>query len=191
MSERRIAGVLLAAGAGTRFGGGKLLATLADGTPIGVRAATNLATVLPDTIAVVRPGDSALADALGAAGIRVTSCPDADTGMGASLAHGVKEAGEAIGYVIALADMPWIGRATIQCIAEALATGASIVVPRHRGQRGHPVGFGAAHRRALLALTGDAGARSLLAAATDISWLDVEDPGTLQDVDVPADLSRT
>ena len=187
----RIAGILLAAGSGSRFGGGKLLAALPDGTPIGVRSAANLVAVLPETIAVVRPGDAALASALAAAGVRVSVCPGADTGMGASLAHGVAEAGGADGYVIALADMPWIGATTIQAVADALRHGAAIVVPRHRGQRGHPVGFGAVHRAALLALTGDAGARSLLATATDVWWLDVDDPGTLRDIDVPADLDRS
>jgi molybdenum cofactor cytidylyltransferase len=186
----RIAGILLAAGSGSRFGGDKLLAPLPDGTPIGVRSASNLAAVLPDTIAVVRPGDAALGRALAAAGVRVTACADAHTGMGASLAHAVGEAGVADGYVIALADMPWISAGTLRGVADALACGAPIVVPRYRGQRGHPVGFGAGYRDALLRLTGDAGARSILAAATGIRWLEVEDPGTLRDVDVPADLSE-
>jgi molybdenum cofactor cytidylyltransferase len=187
----RVAGILLAGGSGSRFGGGKLLARLPDGTPIGVRSAANLVAALPDTIAVVPPGDNALAAALAAAGVRVSVCPDAGTGMGASLAHGVAAAGDADGYVIALADMPWIAEATTRAVADTLRSGAAIVVPRHRGQRGHPVGFGAVHRAALRALTGDAGARSLLANATDIRWLEVDDPGVLRDVDVPADLDRS
>jgi molybdenum cofactor cytidylyltransferase len=184
----RIAGILLAAGSGSRFGGGKLLAALPDGTPIGVRSASNLVAVLPETIAVVRPGDAALAAKLAAVGVRVSVCPDAATGMGASLAHGVAQSGAADGYVIALADMPWIAATTILAVADALRQGAAIVVPRHRGQRGHPVGFAATHRAALLALTGDAGARAILATATGIRWLDVDDPGALRDVDVAADL---
>src|SRR5512138_3344951 len=102
----RIVGILLAAGSGSRFGGGKLLAPLPDGMPIGVRSAANLVAVLPDTIAVVRPGDDALAAALATTGARVSVCPDAETGMGASLAHGIAAAEDADGYVIALADMP-------------------------------------------------------------------------------------
>jgi CTP:molybdopterin cytidylyltransferase MocA len=57
----RICGILLAAGAAKRFGGGKLLHPLPDGTPLGVAAARNLAMALPGVLAVVRPGDSALA----------------------------------------------------------------------------------------------------------------------------------
>ena len=80
----RIAGILLAAGAGTRFGGGKLLAKLADGTTVGRRACANLVAAVPEVIAVVRPGDDELAEELAAAGARVTVCPDAQAGMGAA-----------------------------------------------------------------------------------------------------------
>ena len=83
----RIVGVLLAAGRGTRFGGDKLLATLADGTPVGVMSARNLAAALSEVIAVVRPEDSRLAQLLAGAGIAVESCPTAWQGMGSSLAR--------------------------------------------------------------------------------------------------------
>ena len=184
----RIVGILLAAGAAVRFGGGKLLARLPDGSSIGSRSAANLSAVVPEVIAVVRPGDEALAQALAATGASVTPCADADSGMGASLAHGVKEAGGADAVVVALADMPWIAADSIARVAAALALGHPLVVPRYRQQRGHPVGFGSAHRAALLALTGDSGAKSILAGAAGIHWIDVDDPGVVRDVDVPADL---
>ncbi|MFS8085227.1 MAG: nucleotidyltransferase family protein [Acidobacteriota bacterium] len=184
----RIAGILLAAGAGARFGGGKLLAKLADGTAIGRRACANLVAAVPEVIAVVRPGDTELAQELGAAGARVTTCPDAHAGMGASLAHGVRTAGDVDAVMIALADMPWIRPATLEAVAAALRRGAQLVVPRHQGQRGHPVGFGRVHHPALCALGTDAGAREVVARAKSICWLDVDDAGVLRDVDVPADL---
>jgi molybdenum cofactor cytidylyltransferase len=189
----RVVGILLAAGAGVRFGGGKLLARLPDGSVIGERAAGNLVAAVPKVIAVVRPGDDALAQRLAAAGARVTVCADAHTGLGASLAHGVRtaggeEGGEPTAFVVALADMPWIEPATIAAVAGALEAGTSLVAPRYRGQRGHPIGFGPVHRDALLALTGDAGARAIVAAAADIRWLEVDDPGVVRDVDLPADI---
>ena len=74
----RIVGILLAAGAGTRFGGDKLLAPLrapaadnAVGMPVGVAACRHLTAALPETVAVVRPGDHKLADALAAGGARI------------------------------------------------------------------------------------------------------------------------
>jgi molybdenum cofactor cytidylyltransferase len=189
---RRIAGVLLAAGGGERFGGAKLAAPLASGpqmgVAVGVAACRNLRRVL-DVVAVVRPGDEALASMLAGEGARVVVAARAAEGMGASLAAGIAAAGDVHGYVVALADMPWIAPATIRAVAEALIGGASIAAPRHRGRRGHPVGFAAAHRDALVALGGDEGARSILdACAGAVRLVDVDDPGILRDVDVPDDL---
>ena len=191
----RVIGILLAGGAGKRFGGGKLLATLADGTPVGVRAAASLIAVLPHTIAVVRPGDDALAAMLRGAGALVSVCPASVEGMGASLAHGIAVAdaasmGYAMGYVVALADMPWISAETIDRVARAIEEGAPIAVPRYQGKRGHPAGFGNAYRGDLLELSGDTGAKALIDAASDIRWIDVEDAGIIADVDVPVDLAR-
>ena len=186
----RPSGILLAAGAGRRFGGAKLLAPLPDGTPVGVASCRALVAVLPRTVAVVRPGDDELAAALAGTGAAVVRCARADEGMGASLACGVAATGDAGGWVVALADMPWIAPATIRRVVEALAAGASIAAPFHRGGRGHPVGFSSGHRAALAALGGDEGAKHLLAArSADIVRIDVDDPGALRDVDRPSDLA--
>ncbi len=191
MAAATPAGILLAGGAGVRFGGGKLLAPLADGTPVGVAACRALASVLRSPIAVVRPGDDVLADLLEGAGARVVHCERAHEGMGASLACAVAASRDAGGWVVALADMPWVAPATIRAVADAIAGGASLAAPVIRGERGHPVGFAASHREALLALRGDEGARAILArAAGTLVRLDVDDPGALRDVDRPSDLAR-
>lgn len=185
------AGILLAAGSARRFGSAKLLATLADGTPVGVASCRALVAALPRTLAVVRPGDDALASALAATGATIVYCPRADEGMGASLACGVAASRDAGGWIVALADMPWIAPATIRRVADAIAMGVSIAAPFHGGERGHPVGFAAAHRDALEALAGDEGAKAIVAAHRAVlSRVDVDDPGVLRDVDVPGDLAR-
>lgn len=189
----RIVGLMLAAGSGQRFGGDKLLAPLADGpwrgTALGVVAARRLADTLPETIAIVRAEDTALAAALSAAGVRTVVCADASEGMGASLACGIAATADADGWVVALADMPWIAASTLGAVASALRHGAAIAAPVFRGQRGHPVGFAARHREALLALRGDAGARDLLREeSATLVQLDVNDAGIVRDVDVPQDL---
>ena len=192
-----IAGILLAAGRGTRFGGDKLLAPLPHGalkmpagTAIGVSAATHLASALSDSIAVVRVGDGALSDALRCAGLRIVECASADEGMGRSLASGVMATSGARGWIVALADMPWIAPATIRAVADALDAGASIVAPTCRGTRGHPVGFARRHFAALCALEGDEGARSIVAAHPDeLTLVDVDDAGIARDVDTPVDLA--
>jgi molybdenum cofactor cytidylyltransferase len=193
--ENGIVGVLLAAGRGTRFGGDKLLARLASGDvaaePVGVVALRHLRLAVPDVIAVVRDDDRALAAELGANGARIVRCVNADEGMGASLACGVRATADAKGWLVALADMPWISAATIERVSAAVAAGAPVAAPFHRGKRGHPVGFSSACYAALAALTGDAGAKAVVGTHRDrIVRIDVDDAGILQDVDAPSDLSR-
>jgi len=194
---RPITGILLAAGSGRRFGpqGGchgwaqKLLHRLPGGEPIGVAAGRNLTTAVPDSIAVVRPGDLALASVLRAMGLRIVEHPGADGGMGTSIAAGVSAARDAAGWLIALGDMPWIRPETIRALAERLALGASLVAPAYRGKRGHPVGFAAAWGGRLMRLEGDQGARDLIGAhGSELVVLPTQDPGVLLDVDTLADL---
>jgi molybdenum cofactor cytidylyltransferase len=195
----RIVGVLLAAGRGSRFGGDKLQAPLADpatdipvGTPVGIASAIHVGQALAEVVAVLRPGHADLAAGIRAAGLETIECANADEGMGATLSCGVAAAQDADGWVVALADMPWIRPATIATVAAALAAGADIVAPAYRGRRGHPVGFARRHRDALIASRGDAGARELIAANRDtLTLVDVDDPGVLRDVDVPDDLARS
>ena len=180
---------MLAAGAGSRFGGEKLLHPLADGTPIGVAAARQLLAVVSDVVAVVRPGDFPLADLLEQEGCRVSVCAQASRGMGASLAHGVGMCRNAGGWLIALADMPRIKSATIASIAAELLAGKDLVAPVHHGKRGHPIGIGKRFSAQLLALDGDFGAREIIAAhQRELMLLECDDPGVLHDVDRREDL---
>lgn len=183
-----IVGILLAAGAATRFGGDKLCFPLPDGTPIGVKAARNLLSAVDHGIAVVRPSDRRLADLLEEEGFQVVFCPDAEAGIGASLAFGVTAAQDADGWLIALADMPFIQPDTIRGIAGLIRAGAPIAAPHHQGRRGHPVGFAREFFRDLAQLSGDRGAHPLLAAhATRIAAFECEDRGIFADIDTRAD----
>jgi len=204
---RRLVGILLAAGRGARFGGDKLLArarsdpntrtsesagsegTVAPFEAIGVLAFRKLQAVVPEVVAVVRPDAAALAASLSAAGARIVRCANADDGMGASLACGVRSTKDAAGWIVALGDMPWIEPSTIARVVAAIAEGAVVAAPFYEGRRGHPVGFGAACFEKLAALTGDDGAKSVVASSgDDLVRIDVDDAGTLRDVDRPADL---
>ena len=184
-----IVGVLLAAGEGSRFGGGKLLAPLADGTPVGVRSARVLRGAVDRGIAVVRPADLELARLLAAEGFEVAPFPRASDGMGASLAFGVAAAPGADGWLVALADMPFVKPGTVAGLAGRLREGAFIVAPFHRGRRGHPVGFAHPLLAELVGLSGDEGARSVLAKhSSRIASLECDDPGIFLDVDALADI---
>lgn len=189
-------GILLAAGFSRRFGSAdKLLHRLADGTPVGVAAARNLLDALPISVAVVRPDNQELAMQLKAAGLLVVRCTEQEQLMADSLAAAIRFAAglpEAdSGFVIALADMPFIRPDTIAAVANALTAGASIVVPTYQGQRGHPVGFAPKFSSELEKLEGDEGARSILRRhASEIHMLECDDAGILRDIDIPADIDE-
>jgi molybdenum cofactor cytidylyltransferase len=189
MRAHPIVGVLLAAGNATRFGGDKLLARLPDGVCVGAATARSLIGSVDAIVAVVRPGDDRLAAALAREGARVTACPFADEGMGASLAWGVRASPLARAWLVVLADMPWIRPASVSRVAQAIALGDSIVAPSWRNVRGHPVAFAAAFYGALAALSGDHGAKAIL-AQHPVRMLELDDPGVVRDVDTPEDLAR-
>jgi len=189
-NQKVIAAILLAAGAGARFGGDKLLHPLEDGVAIAAHAARNLLAATPDVVAVVRWGDFPLYEMLEQEGCQVTMFQGAARGMGASLAHGVAQARGADGWVVALADMPRIPVAIIKEIIASLAGGALIAAPVHKGERGHPVGFGAALRDELLALDGDQGARAVLERHRNaVKLVECDDPGVLYDIDRKTDIA--
>ena len=186
-----ICGILLAAGASKRFGSDKLLHPLAAGTPVALAALANLRAAISHVIAVVRPGAPLLENRLSEAGATVILCTNAEEGMGVSLAAAVAASRDVAGWVIALADMPYIRPETIAKIAASLAAGAAIVAPAYRGDRGHPVGLSARFRAQLEALRGDEGARSVLKEnAGLVKLIEVDDPGVCRDIDTPDDLRR-
>jgi molybdenum cofactor cytidylyltransferase len=183
-------GILLAAGRGARFGADKRLQPLADGTPLALASARTLLSVLPSSLAVVDDPAGPLAHLLAEAGLRIVVNPSARTGMGGSIACGVAASTAASGWVIALADMPFVPAGIVHQVARRLAAGADLVAPAWRGRRGHPVGFAARHRPALRALSGDRGACDLLAAHRDsLELIDTPERGVLVDIDTPAALA--
>jgi len=187
--QKIIVGILLAAGAGSRFGGEKLLHPLADGVAIAAHAARNLLAAAPEAVAVVRWGDFPLYDMLEQEGCQVVMFKDAARGMGATLAHAIGHARSADGWVIALADMPRIAPDTVKKIIAALQDGALIAAPVRNGERGHPVGFGAPLREELLALSGDQGARAVIERHRGtVKLVECDDPGIVLDIDRKSDL---
>lgn len=186
-----ITGILLAAGSARRFGAPKLLQPLHDGVPVAAATAQAMMQVLQNTLAIVKPGDHELIEVFTELGLHIIENPLADEGMGTSLAAGVNATARADGWLIMLADMPWIQPATISAVADRLDNGASMVAPVYAGQRGHPVGFCSRWLQPLRDLSGDKGARDLIADNSDaLELLATEDAGVLKDIDFPYDLSR-
>ena len=188
-------GILLAAGFSRRFGSAdKLLQRLPDGRPIALASAENLIKAIPFSIAVLRPENQALAELMLNAGLKVVFCSENDQEMADSLATGVRFStnikSASSGFVIALADMPYIQSETIVAVANKVANGASIVIPTYQNQRGHPVGFSAKFRSELENIHGDEGARSIIKRyADELELLPTRDAGILVDIDTQNDLS--
>jgi molybdenum cofactor cytidylyltransferase len=183
-----IVGLLLAAGSATRFGSDKLSHRLPHGVPMALQAARHLHCVLPTIYAVVKPGTQELALQLKDEGCQIVVCENAAEGMGASLACAARAAGKADGYLVALADMPFVRPSTIAAVRDALAAGASLAAPYWRSRRGHPVGISGTFFDDLLACKGDEGAKQLF-ARNEVRKVAVGDPGVIRDIDTPADLA--
>lgn len=193
-------GILMAAGRGRRFDPrgqrNKLLQPLPSvdgegGDPVVVASARKLLAVLPRVVAVVPPEDGGVGARLAALGCTVTVCPDADSGMAASLTHAIRHSLDVFtpvdAWLVALGDMPRVAPSTLRALADVLGGRAGIVAPVLAGRRGNPVGFGRVHLDALLALRGEEGARRLL-TTFPVTEVAVDDPGIFLDVDTPADL---
>ena len=185
-----IVGLLLAAGSGTRFGSDKLRHALPHGVEMAVQAARHLKAEVGRVVAVVRPGAEDVARQLENEGCQVVVCENAAEGMGASLACAARAAGKAEGYLIALADMPFIRRSTIGGVRDALAAGAALAAPYFRARRGHPVGISGQFYDDLVLLRGDEGAKSILNKNEELLVkVPIGDPGVLRDIDRPEDLA--
>jgi molybdenum cofactor cytidylyltransferase len=186
----KVVALLLAAGSATRFGSDKLLHSLPHSVPIAVQSARHLKTEVDRVLAVLRPGSSELEKLFKKEGVETVVCERADDGMGASLACAVRACGNADAYLVALADMPFIRPSSIEAVRDALVGGASLVAPYFHSRRGHPVGIAGAFRKEMEQLTGDEGAKKLLAEHKDkLVKIPVGDPGVIRDIDTPSDLA--
>lgn len=186
--------IVLAAGAGTRFGGAKLTAPWGEGLLLDAALAAAFAapvravTVVWGADPAVLEAASRYADRTGQSGrLHLARNPLHTEGMGASLRAGVAGLSpDAAGAFVFLGDMPRIPHDITTTLAEALAGGARAAAPICGGQRGHPALFSAELFPALLSLAGDRGAGWLLNAMTHgLALIPTEDDGVLFDVDTP------
>jgi molybdenum cofactor cytidylyltransferase len=185
--------LILAAGAATRFGSDKMMARLPCGRPVLDSTLSELPKGHPVHV-VCKPGHTALMDLLKKKDVPFSINPNASEGMATSLVSGLQNTRQWQGWVICLADMPWIRQGTYRSIMRAL-TPSNIVVPvinqGGKHQLGNPVAFGKDFRETLLALEGDHGARTVVHNnASAVVELDVKDHGILLDIDYPDDINN-
>lgn len=191
-----IYGVLLAAGTSSRMGRPKQLLDWGGRPLVRHVAEAALASRLDGLVVVLGAAAAEAREALaGAEGaVRLVACADYAEGQAASLRAGLAALpADARAAVVLLVDMPLVGPALIDRLlaAYAAAPGAKAVVPRHAGRRGNPVLLAAETFAELGALTGDVGARALLERhASEVAWLDVDDPAVVTDADTPEAFER-
>jgi molybdenum cofactor cytidylyltransferase len=184
-----IYGILLAAGKSSRFGEDKLTYLLTNKNSITEQSARTLLSALENTLVVVNNKNKKLSLQLEQLKIKTITCDNADNGMSASIACAIKATAHADGWIIALADMPFIQTETIEKLSAALKKGNDIVAPFYKNKRGNPIGFSHKHIDDLLTLSGDKGARDFLKQyESSIYKVPVDDAGILKDIDKKEDL---
>lgn len=182
--------LLLAAGFSTRFGSDKLLVPLAGGVPMAVVACRRYQAAGLVVHALVRPEQQALRDLLADTGAVVHVAEACRAGIGSSIAAGVGTTATAAGWIIGLADMPFVSTDTIAAVRAAIENGAAVAAPIVAGRRGHPVGFAPHFGESLRLLSGDEGARRLVQAAGEtLQLIASSDVGALRDIDRADDLA--
>ena len=188
-----ISAVVLAAGAGSRFGGGKLLASfggrsLIEATLDGLRGAP-----VDETIVVVGTEGERLRSVSIAYGARVVENQYWAEGMSTSVRVGLRACSpEARAAVVALADQPLVGAGAVGRLVEAFEGGARVAVATYAGKQRNPALFSREVWPLLeREMSGDRGARAVLVRhpelVTEVPCDDVADPA---DVDTVEDLRR-
>jgi nicotine blue oxidoreductase len=191
----RVAGILLAAGEGSRLGRPKALVEL-GGRTLAERGVALLREGGADLVLMVTG-----AVPLSVPGARAVHNPDWRTGMGSSLAAGLRALDSGGGMtaadgcgaaVVALADQPLIGAGAVRRLIAAYRDGAGVVVAAYDGKPRNPVLIARQHWASVLEFaTGDTGARPFLRAHPElVTLIECGDTGSAYDVDTPEDLAR-
>jgi CTP:molybdopterin cytidylyltransferase MocA len=182
-----IGGLVLAAGAGTRFGRPKQLVDL-DGRPLLEHSIRTLMASPVERVVVVlgSVADQVIArvDSHGAAFV---VCERWDEGQSASLACGLAELSDCDAVVITLGDQPLMAPEAIERVIAARAEGVDAVRATYAGEPGHPVLLERTLFGRMRDVTGDHGARNLL-LSVPTREVACDDLGGGEDVDTPAQL---
>ena len=191
-----VAALILAAGKSSRMGNAnKLLAPLGSAPMIAGVAEAAIASRARPVVVVTGFEADKVATALAGLAVEIVHNPDYVRGMSTSLRTGIgalRETGVA-GALVLLGDMPRVTAATLDRLIAAFeqSGGRAICIPEADGQRGNPLLWPADLFAAMAGLSGDKGAKELLARHPDrIEVVTAPAREILADVDTPADLAK-
>ncbi len=192
MTARSVAAIVLAAGAGSRFGGGKLLAAL-EGRPVLQHVLDRLAVAgIEDVVVVLGDDAPAVEGAIDWRGERRVRNPDPGRGLSSSLRLGFEGIGDGPSAVlVVLGDQPRVPVVAIRAVLDAAVDPAwPITVPRYRDDAGrNPVLVERAGFGLIAEATGDRGLGPVIAAHPEhVREVPIDVPGGNPDVDTRADL---
>jgi molybdenum cofactor cytidylyltransferase len=189
----RIAGLVLAGGRSSRMAPrNKLLETVGGEPMVRHVAAKALAGGAQPVIVVTGHEAAAVTAALGGLDVTIAANPDYADGLSTSLRAGLRALPACIdGALILLGDMPDIETSVLTALMAAFTGPAAICLPVRHGRRGNPVLWGSAHFAEMMQLTGDSGAKPLMARhETHLIEVEVATDSIFEDVDAPEDLAR-
>lgn len=189
MQSEDMALILLAAGHSRRFGDADKLMVELGGVPVGLHAARRLSgRVWRRKLAVV--GSEGLRPELEALGFEVLrSASGARAGMGDNLALAARHLEGCDGALVCLADMPFVPLTHAEALLSRLGGNSTIAISAAGKHKSPPVAFDFSHFKALQSLSGDEGARRIIAAAgVEIAEVPTT-PDALFDIDTPDDLA--
>lgn len=192
----RVSGVLLAAGASSRFGSPKMLAPVPpEGIPLLRRVLeTWLGSGFDEVIVVLGNDADAIREKLDGFTPRFVENPRWDAGMFSSVKAGLAAtAARSTHIALSPADLPFLSKESLRRVLSAVASldagGSSLVVPTHAGRRGHPLLIPAALRSRLLTWPESARLNQLFEEPdVTVHYLEGFDETILRDVDTPSDL---
>jgi molybdenum cofactor cytidylyltransferase len=182
-----ISGLVLAAGAATRFGSAKQLANL-DGRPMLEHSIlAMIAAPVGRVVVVLGSGAEEVLQAVDLHGADAVVCERWAEGQSASLACGLAELSGSEAVVVTLGDQPFVSPDAIRRVIAARGNGAAAVRATYHGEPGHPVLLERRLFERMRDVTGDHGARNLL-ISTRTREIPCDDLGGGQDVDTLAQL---
>lgn len=184
------AAIVLAAGRSQRMGANKLLLPFAGSSVLGRVVDACLGAPAEPVLVVARAPLAPLREVLGSRRVTWVENPDPTADMLASLRCGLRALPAAVECLIVTpGDLPSLEPALLRRMLTDFRAGqAGILVPLHRGCRGHPVILAARYREELLCAYDGVGLRGLLHAhAAETREWGTDDPAVLEDIDTPAD----